>query len=117
MMVNSKRVRRMLSCIATLRNCHLSCHVRGKSCLNIALNRVMIYLMSMLNGMASVMPPRFEFPFPDAGVTQKIYAKYKMHVGRSVHLTSVKSTETSMTCHTQLMCHINLHTPLPCVMC
>ena len=35
----------------------------------------------------------------------------------SVHLTSVKSTETSATHHTQLMHHINLHTPLPCVMC
>ena len=35
----------------------------------------------------------------------------------SVHLTSVKSTETSATYHTQLMHHINLHTPLPCVMC
>ena len=35
----------------------------------------------------------------------------------SVHLTSVKSTETSETCHTQFMHHINLHTPLPCVMC
>ena len=34
----------------------------------------------------------------------------------SVHLTSVKSTETSATYHTQLTHHINLHTPLPCVM-
>ena len=29
----------------------------------------------------------------------------------------VKSTETSATCHTQLTHHINLHTPLPCVIC
>ena len=40
-----------------------------------------------------------------------VYAKYKGHVGMSVHLTSVKSTETSVTYHTQPTHHISLHTP------